>query len=434
MTGGMRKVAMSEKIAVIGLGYVGLPVALAFAAEFPGTVGFDIDGARIASLREGSDWTDEIQTDELKRASIRFTADDRDLKGATLFVVCIPTPIDDQKRPDLRALRGASETVGRALTPGALVVYESTVYPGATEEICGPILEQVSGLRRGRDFKLAYSPERINPGDRKHTLSRITKVVAGEDQQSTERVAAAYGAIIEAGIHVAPSIRVAEAAKVIENTQRDLNIALINELAIIFDRLGIRTQDVLDAAGTKWNFLKFKPGLVGGHCIGVDPYYLTAKAESEGYHPDVILAGRRINDTMGSFIAQKLVRMMPDVAEPFSRLRVGILGLAFKEDVRDIRNSRVPDIVRELKSFGIDAKVCDPLVDPEQARHEYGLTLAPLSSFDRLHGLILAVPHRGLVDDPSKLFAMLSPGAALIDVKSVIDPRSVPAGIRYWSL
>jgi UDP-N-acetyl-D-galactosamine dehydrogenase len=249
-----------------------------------------------------------------------------------------------------------------------------------------------------------------------------------------QRVAAAYGEVIDAGIYKAPSIKVAEAAKVIENTQRDLNIALINELAIIFDRLGIRTHDVLEAAGTKWNFLKFKPGLVGGHCIGVDPYYLTAKAEAEGYHPDVILAGRRINDTMGNFIASKLVRMMSDIAEPFSRMRVGILGLAFKEDVRDIRNSRVPDIVRELKSFGIDSLVCDPLADPEQARCEYGITLVPMASLRVLHGLIIAVPHRELIRDPSILLGMLGPGAVLVDVKSVIDPRTVPSGIRYWSL
>jgi UDP-N-acetyl-D-glucosamine/UDP-N-acetyl-D-galactosamine dehydrogenase len=425
---------MSEKLAVIGLGYVGLPVALAFAAKFPGTIGYDIDRRRIADLRAGRDWTGEIAAEELNGTSLRFTDDETELKGVTLFVVCIPTPIDEQKRPDRRPLQSASETVGRALSPGAVVVYESTVYPGATEEFCGPILERVSGLERGRHFKLAYSPERINPGDRRHTLTRIKKIVAGEDQQSTERVAAAYRQIIEAGLHIAPSIKVAEAAKVIENTQRDLNIALVNELAIIFDRLGIRTLDVLDAAATKWNFLKFMPGLVGGHCIGVDPYYLTAKAEAEGYHPDVILAGRRINDTMGSFVASKLVRMLSALEVPFPKLRVGILGLAFKEDVRDIRNSRVPEIVRELKAYAIDVKVCDPLVDPEHARHEYGIELVPASSLRELHGLVLAVPHREFVDDPDALFGMLGRGSAFLDIKSAVDPRTVPSDLRYWSL
>jgi UDP-N-acetyl-D-galactosamine dehydrogenase len=331
-------------------------------------------------------------------------------------------------------LLSASKTVGSALSKGAVVVYESTVYPGATEDICGPVLEKHSGLVRGRDFKLGYSPERINPGDTEHALERITKVVSGEDAESTKRIADAYGAIITAGVHVAPTIKVAEAAKVIENTQRDLNIALMNELAVIFERLGIRTHDVLAAAGTKWNFLRFSPGLVGGHCIGVDPYYLTAKAESEGYHPQVILAGRRINDGMGAFIVSKLVRMMADSDKPISRLRVGILGLAFKENVRDLRNSRVPDIVRELKIYGITPLVCDPLADHEQAHEEYGIHLDAFGSFTDLDAVILAVPHKETLGNLKAVCATLRPGGALIDVKSALTPGDVPVNLRYWSL
>ena len=425
---------MNEKIAVVGLGYVGLPVALAFARKRPGTVGFDIDAKRVADLRRGFDWTGETPAEDLTGSTIAFSADEKDLKDTTLFIVCVPTPIDAERRPDLRPLISASRTVGRALSKGAIVVYESTVYPGATEEVCGPVLEEVSGLKQGRDFKLGYSPERINPGDHEHTLERITKVVSGEDAQSLERVAAAYASIITAGIHRAPSIKAAEAAKVIENTQRDLNIALMNELALIFERLGIRTKDVLDAAATKWNFLRFTPGLVGGHCIGVDPYYLTSKAESVGYRPEVILAGRRINDNMGAFIATKLVRMMAGCDVAPSKMRVGVLGLAFKEDVRDLRNSRVPDILAELKSFGIDAQVCDPLADPEQAHEEYGISLAPRGEMRDLHGLILAVPHRALIEDRAALFAMVKQGGAIVDVKSALDPAAVPAGIAYWSL
>jgi len=424
---------MSERIAVIGLGYVGLPLALAFARKFPGTIGFDISKKRVSDLRQGKDWTGEIEIRELTGSSIRFTAEEEDLKSATFFAVCVPTPIDSVKRPDLRALLGASATVGRALGRGAAVVYESTVFPGATEEVCGPVLEQYSGLKRGIDFKLGYSPERINPGDSEHTLERTRKVVSGEDPETTKRIAETYGAIIDAGIHIAPSIRVAEAAKVIENTQRDLNIALMNELAVIFERLGIRTRDVLDAAGTKWNFLRFSPGLVGGHCIGVDPYYLTAKAEAEGYRPEVILAGRRINDNMGAFIAIKTLRLM-HCDGPMSEAKVGIVGLAFKENVRDLRNSRVPDIARELRSFGVEAKICDPLVDAEQAYEEYGITLFPQSELEDLHALILAVPHRQLIAKPETLCRLVRHGGVLIDIKSAMDPSSIPAHIRYWSL
>jgi UDP-N-acetyl-D-galactosamine dehydrogenase len=426
---------MQERVGVIGLGYVGLPVALAFADRFEGTVGFDIRQGRVEALRAGHDATAEVEKERLLSSSLRFTADPADLAGVTFFVVTVPTPIDDSKRPDLTAMIKASETVGRVLKPGAVVVYESTVYPGVTEEVCGPVLERISGLRCGIDFTLGYSPERINPGDREHTLERIVKVVSGQDAATLDRVAAAYGAIVTAGVHRAPTIKVAEAAKVIENTQRDLNIALMNELAMIFDRLGINTRDVLDAAGTKWNFLKFSPGLVGGHCIGVDPYYLTAKAESVGFRPDTILAGRRINDGMGAFIANKMVKLLLASGRDGSALRVGVLGLTFKEDVPDIRNSRVPDILQELREFGIDPIIHDPHAEADEVAHEYGLTLSPLDSFSGLDALVLAVSHREYREMAStSLFGMLKAGGLLVDVKSCIPRSSLPEGIAYWSL
>ena len=426
---------MEERIGVLGLGYVGLPVALAFAEKFAGTVGFDVKESRVCALREGVDVTAEVSSEELRASSLRLSCDPADLAGVTFFVVTVPTPIDESKRPDLTAMIRASETVGRALRPGAVVVYESTVYPGVTAEICGPVLERVSGLRCGIDFTLGYSPERINPGDNEHTLSRIVKVVSGQDAATLDRVASAYGAIVRAGVHRAPSIKVAEAAKVIENTQRDLNIALMNELAIIFDRLGIETRDVLEAAGTKWNFLRFSPGLVGGHCIGVDPYYLTAKAESVGLRPDTILAGRRINDGMGAFIAGKLVKLLMASGRGGRELKVGVLGLTFKEDVPDIRNSRVPDILEELASFGIRPLVHDPHAEADEVAHEYGLTLAPLEAFDALDAVVLAVSHREYREmSPTQLFGMLKPDGVLIDVKSCLRRADVPAGITYWSL
>lgn len=425
---------MTERIAVIGLGYVGLPVALAFAAKFPHTVGFDIDAQRIDALARGDDWTGETTRQELQSVQWTLTHREDDLKGADIFVICVPTPIDEQKRPDLGPLRRASEIVGRALKRGSTVVYESTVYPGLTEEFCGPILAAVSGLKQGVDFFLGYSPERINPGDKDHSLQRVVKVVAGEDGSTAATLARLYGAIVPAGVHVAPSIKVAEAAKVLENTQRDLNIALMNELAVICDRLEIRTADVLAAARTKWNFLPFTPGLVGGHCIGVDPYYLTTKAEALGYHPDVILAGRRINDGVGAFIAQRLVRFLAMSAIPLHDARVAILGLTFKENISDIRNSRVPDIVRELKSFGVEAQVSDPHVRSADALHEYGFTLSDVSRLSNLDALVLAVPHRTLLGEPSKLFAKLKPQGVFIDVKAALDPKIVPNGLTYWSL
>lgn len=426
---------MQERVGIIGLGYVGLPVALAFADRFEGTVGFDVKQGRVEALRAGFDVTAEVEKERLLASSLRVTADPADLAGVTFFVVTVPTPIDDSKRPDLTAMIKASETVGRVLKPGAVVVYESTVYPGVTEEICGPVLERISGLRCGIDFTLGYSPERINPGDREHTLERIVKVVSGQDAATLDRVAAAYGAIVTAGVHRAPTIKVAEAAKVIENTQRDLNIALMNELAMIFDRLGINTRDVLDAAGTKWNFLKFSPGLVGGHCIGVDPYYLTAKAESVGFRPDTILAGRRINDGMGAFIATKMVKLLLASGRDGSSLRVGVLGLTFKEDVPDIRNSRVPDILHELREFGIEPIIHDPHAEADEVAHEYGLMLSPLDAFSGLDALVLAVSHREYREMAAEsLFGMLKPGGLLVDVKSCIPRSRVPEGIAYWSL
>ncbi len=426
---------MQEVIAIVGLGYVGLPVALACARAFPRVIGYDIDAHRVDELRRGHDRTGETDAASLLSTRLELTAEARDLEGATFFIVTVPTPIDANRQPDLRPLESASRTVGGALSRGAVVVYESTVYPGVTEELCGPILAATSGLAQGRDFHLGYSPERINPGDREHTLERIVKVVAGDDAPTLERVAAVYGQIVSAGLHRAPSIRVAEAAKVIENTQRDLNIALMNELAIIFDRLGIATHEVLAAASTKWNFLPFRPGLVGGHCIGVDPYYLTAKAESVGYHPQVILAGRRINDGMGAFVAQKTVKLMVEAGVSLRDARVGIFGLTFKENVPDLRNSRVPDIVRELHAFGVRPKVHDPLASAGHAEVECGVGLSPLSELVDLDVSILAVPHAAYLEDAGgTLLRRLRPGGVLVDVKGAIAASMVPPGVRHWSL
>ncbi|MHB1001205.1 MAG: nucleotide sugar dehydrogenase [Armatimonadota bacterium] len=426
---------MTEKIAVIGLGYVGLPVALEFAKEFPDTIGFDINSAKVNDLINGIDRTGECTPDELSNSPIHFTSNPDDMKSSTFFVVAVPTPIDRAKRPDLTALKGASEVVGRVMQPGSVVVYESTVYPGVTEDICGPVLSRISGLRQGIDFKLGYSPERINPGDKEHSLTRIKKIVSGEDEATLDRVAGVYGAIITAGIHRASSIKVAEAAKVIENTQRDLNIALMNELAHIFDLMGIPTKDVLDAAGTKWNFLKFSPGLVGGHCIGVDPYYLTAKAEELGYHPQVILAGRRINDGMGRYIAEKMIKLLVKTHGTVRDANVGVLGLTFKENVPDLRNSRVPDIIAELHEYGITPVVHDPMADPVEARDEYGIDLIDWDDMNDLDGLILAVPHKAYLDQGCEALASrLKWGGALYDVKSVLDTNRIPEDIKYCCL
>lgn len=426
---------MKEHIAVIGLGYVGLPIAVAFAKRFPKTLGFDISAKRIDELQNHIDRTGEVETEELSKSTLQYSANPGDLKEATFFVVTVPTPIDPNKQPDLSALIRASSMLGKYLKKGDVVVYESTVYPGVTEEVCGPILAETSGLVQGEDFKLGYSPERINPGDKEHTLERVIKVVSGEDDATLERVASVYGAIIEAGIHKAPSIKVAEAAKVIENVQRDLNIALMNELALIFDRFGIRTSDVLAAAGTKWNFLPFVPGLVGGHCIGVDPYYLTAKAETLGYHPEIILAGRRINDAMGGFVAQRTIKMMIQANISVKNAKVGVLGLTFKENVPDLRNSRVPDIITELQEFGVQTIVHDPMIDAKEAKEEYGFSTQPWEQFQQLDALILAVPHRYYLEmSKSKLFSCLHEPGVFVDVKGVCNPQEIPPHLSYWSL
>lgn len=424
----------TEKIALIGLGYVGLPLALALAEAFPNVVGYDINRKRVEGLCRGEDNTGETEGDALKSTRLKITADIEDIRDCTFFIVSVPTPIDERRQPDLTPLQGASETVGRILKKNDVVVYESTVYPGVTEDYCGEILSRVSGLPR-EDFRLGYSPERINPGDREHTIDRVVKIVSGEDEATLERVATVYGAVVKAGLHRAPSIKVAESAKVIENIQRDLNIALMNELAIIFDRLGIQTRDVLRAAGTKWNFLPFTPGLVGGHCIGVDPYYLTSKAEQEGYHPQVILSGRRINDGMGAYIAQKTVRLLVQSDLPVKAAKVGILGLTFKENVPDLRNSRVPDIVAELRAFGIDPLIHDPHADVEEAFHEYKLhTTRETDAFRQLDALIIAVPHRQYRQSgAAALTAMTRVGGVVIDVKSLFETADFPDR-HYWSL
>jgi UDP-N-acetyl-D-galactosamine dehydrogenase len=425
---------MSERVAVVGLGYVGLPVALAFARKFENTVGFDISEARVSALAANDDWTGEVTHSKLYDSSLKLSSDPADLRGCTFFVVAVPTPIDSDRRPDLGPLLAATRVVGTALAPGGVVVYESTVYPGVTEEQCGPLLAETSGLRQSRDFKLGYSPERINPGDKLHTFEKIVKVVSGEDAETLSRVARAYEAVVDAGVHRASSIKVAEAAKVIENTQRDLNIALMNELALIFDRMGIRTRDVLDAAGTKWNFLRFTPGLVGGHCIGVDPYYLTAKAEALGYHPEVILAGRRINDDMGRYVAQRTIKLLREQDRAIKGARIGVIGLTFKENVPDLRNSRVPDIIRELREYGIDPIVHDPMAAGEEARREYGIELQPFDALSELDGVILAVPHRQSLDQLDRIVASVRKGGLFIDVKSLISADDVRSDLRYWSL
>jgi len=425
----------SMRIVVVGLGYVGLPLALELAKRFPGTLGFDINQVKVRELRNGIDRTGEIAREALETSTLRMTWEVEELRGADFFIVAVPTPIDGWKRPDLTPVVKASEALGRIISPGSIVVFESTVFPGATEEICGPILEKHSGLVCGRDFKLGYSPERINPGDKVHTVDKIVKVVAGQDEAALETIAAVYGAVIPAGLHRAPSIKVAEAAKVIENTQRDINIALMNELAIICEKVGIRTADVLRAAQTKWNFLPFTPGLVGGHCIGVDPYYLTTKAEELGYHPQVILAGRRINDNMGAYVAQKLIKLLIGQGKAVKAARVGVLGLTFKENVRDIRNSKVPDIVRELQQFGIDPLICDPMADPEETLHEYGLVLSPCSALEDLDGIVLAVNHREFLDAGAAAFAgRLGERGVFVDVKSCFNAGDFSGDLVYWSL
>jgi UDP-N-acetyl-D-galactosamine dehydrogenase len=424
----------AEKIAVVGLGYVGLPLAVALARKFD-VVGFDIDPRRVEELRSGTDRTNEVSAEELGSTTLRFTSDPSDLEGRSIHIVTVPTPIDDANRPDFTAMNAACDIVGPALSPGSIVVFESTVYPGVTEEICAPALEKASGLKAGKDFKLGYSPERINPGDKDRPLSKITKIVSGQDKETLDRLAAVYGAVIDAGIHRASSIKVAEAAKVIENTQRDLNIALMNEISKICDLVGIRTSEVLDAAGTKWNFLRFYPGLVGGHCIGVDPYYLTAKAEQLGYHPQVILSGRRINDGMGAYIAQRVVKLLAQRDKPIHNARVGVLGITFKENVPDIRNSKVANVCSELREFGIEPLVHDPLAVPAEVSRAYGIQLGGLDEFSDMAALVVAVAHDDFQSlGGGRLSEMLADDGVLVDVRSRINPSSLRSGITYWSL
>ncbi|MEW5774801.1 MAG: nucleotide sugar dehydrogenase [Thermodesulfobacteriota bacterium] len=424
-------------LAVVGLGYVGLPLAVALARRFD-VIGFDISHSRVRELSQGRDRTGEVEPDALAACDATFTADPAQLKKAGVIIVAVPTPIDENRAPDLRPVIGASRTVGENLAPGAVVCYESTVYPGLTEEVCVPLLEERSGLSCGRDFFVGYSPERINPGDKVHTLETIVKVVAGQDEATLDLLDALYSEVVAAGTHRASSIKVAEAAKVIENTQRDLNIALMNELSLLFGRMGVDTLEVLQAAGTKWNFLPFRPGLVGGHCIGVDPYYLTFKAQSVGYHPEVILAGRRINDSMGKHVAETTVKRMIGCGCLVKGARVGVLGLTFKENVPDLRNSKVADVVRELAEYGAEVLVHDPLADPEEAREEYGLNLSGLDEFTGLSALILAVSHAayaGLKAKDLKAMYANPKGAPLMDIKGVLDPAAMrKAGFDYWRL
>ncbi len=414
------------RIGIVGLGYVGLPLAVEFGKQFP-TLGLDINEARIRELQAGSDSTLEVEPEELRRASqLRYTNRAGDLASCNVYIVTVPTPVDQYKRPDFHPLIGASTTVGRVLKPGDVAIYESTVYPGATEEVCVPILERESGLRFNTDFFAGYSPERINPGDKEHRLTTIRKVTSGSTPEAAEFVDALYRRIITAGTHRASSIRVAEAAKVIENTQRDVNIALINELALLFNRLGIDTEEVLRASGTKWNFLSFRPGLVGGHCIGVDPYYLTHKAQEIGYHPEMILAGRRINDGMGAYVVQRVVKLMNQRRIAVMDARVLVMGLTFKENCPDLRNTRVVDIVQEFRDYHAQVDIYDPWVNPEEAQHEYGID--PISEPQPGHydAIILAVAHRQFqAMGVERLRALGKPGAVLFDVKYLLPAAAV---------
>jgi UDP-N-acetyl-D-galactosamine dehydrogenase len=423
-------------VAVVGLGYVGLPLAVEFGKRGR-TLGFDLSATKIVNYRNFIDPTGEVATEDLKAAEyLEVSTDPSILAEADFIIVAVPTPVDIAHNPDFTPLAGASMTVGRAMKRGAIVVFESTVYPGATEEICIPILEKHSGMKWKADFHVGFSPERINPGDKEHTLTTILKVVSGDDEETLGRVAALYESVIEAGVFRASSIKVAEAAKVIENTQRDLNIALMNELSIIFDRIGIDTLEVLRAAGTKWNFLPFRPGLVGGHCIGVDPYYLTHKAEMIGYHPQVILAGRRINDGMSKFVAEKTVKSMISSGFHVKGSAVNVIGLTFKENCPDLRNSKVADIVHELESYGCDVHVYDPLADPEEAHDEYGIDLESWDTLPRGDALVVAVGHREVLEHPYEDFCdKLNEGGCFIDVKAQFDPKVFrKAGYCVWRL
>jgi UDP-N-acetyl-D-galactosamine dehydrogenase len=428
--------AREDSVAVVGLGYVGLPLAVHLAAHFE-VVGYDLKADRIAELRAGHDRTLEVEDAVLRKAAIHYTSDSTALADCRLIIVAVPTPIDEYRIPDLTPLKGASVAVGRQLKPGTCVVFESTVFPGATEEVCVPLMEAESGLKLGQEFTVGYSPERINPGDKVHTLDSIMKIVSGSDPETAEFLCQVYGTVVSAGIHKASSIKVAEAAKVIENTQRDLNIALMNELSMIFDTMGIDTHEVLTAAGTKWNFLPFRPGLVGGHCIGVDPYYLTFKAESLGYHPEMILAGRRINDGMGKYIAERTVKLLIQEGRQVRGAKVAVMGVTFKEDVPDLRNTRVVDIIAELADYGITVRAHDPLADPQEAKKYYGLDLVAEKELSGVDAVVLAVIHDHYKEMGLARIAALCPNGnpILVDVKGAFTPaEAAGAGIAYWRL
>lgn len=430
-------ISSNATIAVVGLGYVGLPLAVEFGKKYQ-TIGYDLSEAKIANYRSHCDPTGEVSTEDLKAAiHLTVSTDPASIAKADFIIVAVPTPVNEAHVPDFFPLESSSTTVGRHMKKGAIVVYESTVYPGATEDICIPILEKESGMKWMRDFHVGYSPERVNPGDKVHSLAKITKVVSADDADTLGKVAALYDSIIEAGLHRVSSIRVAEACKVIENSQRDLNIAFVNELAIIFDRLGIDTLEVLEAAGTKWNFLPFRPGLVGGHCIGVDPYYLTYRAEKAGYHPQVILAGRRINDGMAAYIAQQAVKQMIHAGSCIKGAKVIVLGLTFKENCPDLRNSKVADLIKELQDFGCEINLHDPIADPVEVKHEYGITLTPWNQLPaQADAIIVAVPHRHYLTMPiNDILGNLKSGGVVIDVKSILDPLAIhSAGYNLWRL
>lgn len=430
-----------DSLSLIGLGYVGLPIAVAFARKVD-VVGFDLNESKIANYRAGIDPTREVGDDAIKNSTVRFTSNEKDLRQARFHIVAVPTPVHEDRTPDLTPIEGASKILGRNLLPGSVVVYESTVYPGVTEEVCVPILERESGLKCGVDFKVGYSPERINPGDKEHRLESIVKIVSGMDEETLDLVAQVYELVVCAGVHRAPTIKVAEAAKVIENSQRDVNIAFMNELSIIFNKMDIDAKSVLEAAGTKWNFLRFYPGLVGGHCIGVDPYYLTYKAEALGYHSQVILAGRRINDGMGKYVAENCVKSLIKAGKHVKNARVAILGFTFKENCPDARNSKVFDIVKELREYGIEPIVADPVADAEETAREYGVRFVEVDQIKKMDAVLLAVAHREFADyDKTKIDAMFDDQAQqetkkiLIDVKGIFNRKEYEeAGYVYWRL
>lgn len=424
---------MNRKIAVVGLGYVGLPVAVAFGKQQE-VVGFDINETRINELKNGYDRTNEVNDEDLKKSNIKFTNQPEELSKVDFIIVAVPTPINKNNQPDLTPLIKASETVGKALTKDTIVVYESTVYPGATEEDCVPVLEKFSGLTNGSDFFVGYSPERINPGDKVHTFETITKVVSGQTPEVLEVVAEVYSMVVKAGVHKASSIKVAEAAKVIENTQRDVNIALMNEIAIIFDKVGIDTSEVLEASGTKWNFLNFKPGLVGGHCIGVDPYYLTHKAQELGHHPEVILAGRRINDNMSKYVASNIIKELLKKGIEVQGMTINLLGLTFKENCPDLRNTKVIDIVRELEDYGMNVIVNDAEADKETAKKLYGIELKDKNEMTKTDALIFAVPHNDYIEDKNSYLELLNDNGVLIDIKGLIKDKDLKQSQTVWRL